>query len=312
MRYSNPNGMDMSRRLSLDDTFQFKCKGCGKCCHYREDIILTPYDVYRIAGFLGRTMEEILETYCEFSHGEGTCRPLVRTSPQPPDRRCPFQLGKKCKVHPVKPLVCVSFPLARVFDARNGNVPYYVLMENVTCGRLDRTVKVRDWLGADASEESVDAGGRWIDIRLVVNWYIDQAWHQMNAEEQRRMTKFLLETFYLELDPRLPFLPQFDAAAARVYLAMMAGGADIGRCPAWLPIPAETPADIKLRLLVWKANFTQFNETVSAWGDVDNPNHQDPMAFDDHTDAQMAQRLSPEDFALWVELKEEKGSWRCL
>ena len=27
--------------LGMDDTFQFKCRECGKCCKNREDILLT-------------------------------------------------------------------------------------------------------------------------------------------------------------------------------------------------------------------------------------------------------------------------------
>ena len=31
-----------SWKLGLDDSFQFHCTACGKCCIDREDILLTP------------------------------------------------------------------------------------------------------------------------------------------------------------------------------------------------------------------------------------------------------------------------------
>ena len=34
-------------KLGADDTFRFSCKQCGKCCINRDDIILTPFDLFR-------------------------------------------------------------------------------------------------------------------------------------------------------------------------------------------------------------------------------------------------------------------------
>ena len=55
----------MNHKLGLDDTFQFRCKGCGKCCTHREDVLLTAYDLFRIARYFGRSPAEILSRYCE-------------------------------------------------------------------------------------------------------------------------------------------------------------------------------------------------------------------------------------------------------
>ena len=34
--------------IGLDDTFTFHCTQCGKCCIHREDILLSPKDLFNI------------------------------------------------------------------------------------------------------------------------------------------------------------------------------------------------------------------------------------------------------------------------
>lgn len=38
-----------SMTVGLDDTFRFHCDQCGRCCTQREDIILSPMDIFRIS-----------------------------------------------------------------------------------------------------------------------------------------------------------------------------------------------------------------------------------------------------------------------
>ena len=40
-----------SMTVGLDDTFKFHCDQCGKCCTHRDDIILSPMDVYRNSAY---------------------------------------------------------------------------------------------------------------------------------------------------------------------------------------------------------------------------------------------------------------------
>lgn len=35
--------------IGLDDIFVFHCTQCGKCCIHREDILLSPKDLFHIA-----------------------------------------------------------------------------------------------------------------------------------------------------------------------------------------------------------------------------------------------------------------------
>ena len=34
-------------KIGMDDLFQFSCNRCGKCCYWRDDIMVSPSDVFR-------------------------------------------------------------------------------------------------------------------------------------------------------------------------------------------------------------------------------------------------------------------------
>ena len=48
-------------RLGMDDTFEFECRQCGQCCHNRDDLVLTAYDIFRIARHLSVTPLEVIK-----------------------------------------------------------------------------------------------------------------------------------------------------------------------------------------------------------------------------------------------------------
>ena len=75
--------------IGLDDTFTFHCTQCGKCCIHREDILLSPKDLFNIAKKFQITPAEALEQYCETYIG---CSPPETT------RKCqtlPFIKGSE-------------------------------------------------------------------------------------------------------------------------------------------------------------------------------------------------------------------------
>lgn len=39
-----------SMKIGVDEPFRFHCTMCGKCCINREDILLTPRDIYSAFG----------------------------------------------------------------------------------------------------------------------------------------------------------------------------------------------------------------------------------------------------------------------
>ncbi|MHB8061742.1 MAG: YkgJ family cysteine cluster protein [Ruminiclostridium sp.] len=97
----------------MNETFRFHCTQCGKCCINREDILLTPKDLYNIAKEFGMSTQDVVKTYCETYIGDSSRIPLVRLQPKGSIKRCPLLKDQKCSVHRVKPVVCAIFPIGR-------------------------------------------------------------------------------------------------------------------------------------------------------------------------------------------------------
>lgn len=82
--------------IGLDDIFVFHCTQCGKCCIHREDILLSPKDLFHIAKKLKITPEVALAQYCETYLGRNSHIPVVRLKPQGSVKRCPLLKNQKC------------------------------------------------------------------------------------------------------------------------------------------------------------------------------------------------------------------------
>ena len=67
-------------RIGPDEPFKFHCTMCGKCRINREDILLTPRNMYNLAKELSMTPQEVMNTYCETYIGsdQGCAKPFSR------------------------------------------------------------------------------------------------------------------------------------------------------------------------------------------------------------------------------------------
>lgn len=192
--------------LGLDDTFPFSCKACGKCCKNRHDIILTPYDVYRLARYLGRTTTEIISRYCEIYEGEKTHLPVVRVLPQPPDNRCPFLRNKKCSVHTAKPVLCRVYPLSKLSGGERMEVRYYY--NNPFCSHRTGSVKVRDWIADVASEESDRAGIVWVAALNCIVRSMQSEYANMSDKTRSGVFDAIFKFIYLPYNTEKDFADQ--------------------------------------------------------------------------------------------------------
>lgn len=121
----NLNGIDASaftrqleeQALGPDDTFAFSCDRCGRCCREREDVLLNPADLFRIAKFLNQTPSQVVEHYCECYIGPDSRLPLIRLRPKAYRNTCPFLGPEGCRIHQAKPTVCALYPLGRANDS---------------------------------------------------------------------------------------------------------------------------------------------------------------------------------------------------
>lgn len=82
----------------------FECKMCGRCCEGRGGIVLSNYDLARIAGHAGLSIAEFADKYAEERNG----KLVVRTGD---DGFCIFfQAGQGCGIHPGRPDICRAWP----------------------------------------------------------------------------------------------------------------------------------------------------------------------------------------------------------
>ena len=120
--------------LERDTQFRFACAGCGNCCRGREDIVLSGYDLWRIAARLRLPPQIVARGYCRSSIGRVSHLPVLRLAPVKENRNnCPFLTENHCAIHDAEPLVCALYPLAQEIS-RAGEVHYF--LQPTQCGGL--------------------------------------------------------------------------------------------------------------------------------------------------------------------------------
>ena len=56
--------MLMNNQLNKGDCYSFKCNKCGKCCTNHSGITLTPFDLWKIAGHMEMSVENVIDNFC--------------------------------------------------------------------------------------------------------------------------------------------------------------------------------------------------------------------------------------------------------
>ena len=141
--------------IGVDEPFKFHCTMCGKCCINREDIMLSPRDLYRVSRELQLTPSDFVNQYGETYIGSDSRIPIVRLLPRGSIKRCPLLKDRKCSVHKAKPAVCAMFPIGRLVKAEGSpensiisddhEIQY--IFDKPGCGDDSETHTVREWLG---------------------------------------------------------------------------------------------------------------------------------------------------------------------
>ena len=130
--------------LAQDAHFSFACNGCGDCCRGREDIVLSGFDLWRIAARLRLPPQIVARGYCRASIGTVSHLPVLRLAPVKENRNnCPFLTGDRCAIHDAEPLVCALYPLAQEIT-KDGQVSYF--LQPTQCGGQVIAARVGDYL----------------------------------------------------------------------------------------------------------------------------------------------------------------------
>ena len=207
-----------SMTIGLDDTFKFHCDQCGKCCTHREDIILSPMDIFKMAKEMKMTPVEFYHEYCVFNIGEHTRMPIVRLASEGKDTHCVLLKNHRCSVHKVKPAVCAMFPLGRYmsFEKDDYNaesidtskVKY--LLQPPECGDESEIHTVREWLSGFDIKLEDEAFVQW---QKAISRFSNKFKELEKKQDMLTMMEiwFVVRvSLYLQYDTSKDFLPQFN------------------------------------------------------------------------------------------------------
>ncbi len=197
-----------------DETFLFHCTACGACCKGRHDILVTPWDLYRLAGHLHMEMNQLIQTYCIWYLGETSHLPIVALKMQGAEEVCPFLKGRLCGVQEAKPSVCALFPLGRMADPREGHVRYFI--QPVNCGLTDESHTVREWISVLGAEESEVWYKLWSETVYAFCTTLDEIAGHMTPQQEALLATSMMVNLYVHYDMDRPFFEQFEKNADKV------------------------------------------------------------------------------------------------
>lgn len=195
--------------LERDAAFSFACRGCGNCCRGREDIVLSGFDLWRIAVRLRLPPQIVARGFCRESIGTVSRLPVLRLAPVKENRNnCPFLTENHCAIHDAEPLVCALYPLAQEID-KEGNISYFLQLTD--CGGRVIEAKVGDYLNRYdvPAREKTDA--KWAVTCMELEDVVEELEKQLSPVLMRRVEAKLWQALYYQYTLEGEFLPQFEA-----------------------------------------------------------------------------------------------------
>ena len=215
-------------KIGADELFKFHCTMCGKCCINREDILLTPRDVYNMAKQLSMSPEDLIRQYCEVYIGADSRFPIVRLKPQGNNKRCPLLRHDRCRVHNAKPAVCAMFPIGRALGAveAGDKLPQFTvsdiqyLFTDPGCGDDAETHTPREWM---------ESFGLPVPDTYFIKWQQllcqTSLWLRKFEKEATEQTMEIIWTaihigLYLKYDMNKDFMEQFERNAQEIVALM--------------------------------------------------------------------------------------------
>lgn len=198
-------------RMGPDEPFDFACAGCGDCCRRRRDVVLSGYDLYRMARYLRLSPRLTADAFCRLRFSAETALPTLLLRPNPRTGHCPFFEFDACAIHPARPLACALYPLGQAIDPDTAGMEYYVQLP--LCGARAaaggaQARCLRRWLedAGVTAREGVDA--RWAAVCCRIADRLLRAGGAANPRclpAARRAARAL----YFDYSLRDDFYPQF-------------------------------------------------------------------------------------------------------
>lgn len=197
------------KKVGPDNTFQYHCFRCGECCHnVRESIMLTSWELYRLAKHLDRPIEVVIEYYTVPVFISKNTFPLFMLKTKPYGDVCVFYKNG-CSIQDVKPIVCRLYPL-NIEPGKYDGLDYCIVSQKPH-HYTGETHSVGDWIVANLSPD---------DRRFMIEWFnkaieLGRAMRKIgvapNGEEKmKRMLTTIIWLMYFCYETQEDFWPQYE------------------------------------------------------------------------------------------------------
>ena len=194
--------------LAPQDGFDFACAGCGDCCRKRRDLVLSGYDLYRIARRLGLSPRIVASAFCKSYVAEVSCLPALRLTPDPKTGNCRFFEGSACAIHAARPLACALYPLGQSIDTVTAKMEYYV--QTPLCGaRAGESRTLQSYLDDAAITDRAGVDARWAIVCTQISRRLQAAGGAANPHFSAAV-KRVERALYFDYDLGDDFYPQFQ------------------------------------------------------------------------------------------------------
>lgn len=150
----DPAGVSGLKQLNPEDEFQFACTNCCECCrNVKNAVMVEPLDLFRIARYTCRSIEEAVEEFTEpvmLTWGY----PILTLKTKPFMDTCVFLKNSRCSIHDANPRACRIYPMiAGPGDVDLQSMIYFLdtkRRSHHTCGSTQR---VKEWADKYLTEE---------------------------------------------------------------------------------------------------------------------------------------------------------------
>ena len=193
-------GLNDVAKLGCND-----CAGCSSCCRgMGNTIVLDPYDVWRLTGGLGVSLQQLLAGHLELNVVDGIILPNLKMSGE--EETCSFlDVNGRCTIHAYRPGICRLFPLGRIYE--DGGFRYF--LQVYECAKETRAkVKVRKWIDMPEPKRYDAFVCTWHyflkDLERVIG-------KDTSGQAAKTISLYLIRQFYLSpYKKEEDFYPQFE------------------------------------------------------------------------------------------------------
>ena len=196
-------GLNDMAKLGCND-----CAGCSSCCRgMGNTIVLDPYDVWRLTGGLGVSLQQLLAGHLELNVVDGIILPNLKLAGE--SEQCTFlNDAGRCSIHLYRPGICRLFPLGRYYEEDG----FRYILQIHECEKTNRSkVKIRKWMDTPDMEQYDAYIADWHAFLSKLRTKLEDA----SSDLAKSVSMYILQRFYLlPYDTSRDFYSQYEARIA--------------------------------------------------------------------------------------------------